>query len=218
MDVDEPVDVEDTDAPQDHDTHQLYEEPQHIPFMKGAPGAIFEKGVPTYVSYSEVVEAQPASDYPKFASRMDWEIARWAKLRGPSATAFDELLKIEEVCRALVHRPAKAYPVIVQFYEKLGLSYRNTKELNEIVDSLPKRHRFVRAWIVVHGERFPVYFRDIHGCLDTLWSNLEFAKFLLTVSEGLYADPDRTIRIYHQANTGKWWWKAQVSLVQYKCR
>lgn len=32
-----------------------------------------------------------------FTSRLDWEVARWAKLRGPGSTAFSELLKVDEV-------------------------------------------------------------------------------------------------------------------------
>ena len=32
-----------------------------------------------------------------FSSKLDWEIARWAKLRGPSSTAFSELLAIDGV-------------------------------------------------------------------------------------------------------------------------
>jgi len=32
-----------------------------------------------------------------FASKIDWEIAMWAKLRGPSSTAISELLKVEGV-------------------------------------------------------------------------------------------------------------------------
>jgi len=32
-----------------------------------------------------------------FKSRIDWEVARWAKLRGPSSTAFSELLSIDGV-------------------------------------------------------------------------------------------------------------------------
>lgn len=35
--------------------------------------------------------------YAPFASKMDWEVARWAKLRGSGSTAFTELLKIEGV-------------------------------------------------------------------------------------------------------------------------
>lgn len=35
--------------------------------------------------------------YAPFDSKMDWEVARWAKLRGSSETAFTELLAIDEV-------------------------------------------------------------------------------------------------------------------------
>ena len=36
-----------------------------------------------------------------FRSQCDWEIACWAKMRGPSSTALAELLAIPEVCRQL---------------------------------------------------------------------------------------------------------------------
>ena len=35
--------------------------------------------------------------FAPFSSKMEWELARWAKLRGPSSTAFTELVKIEGV-------------------------------------------------------------------------------------------------------------------------
>ena len=38
-----------------------------------------------------------SNGYQPFASQIEWEIARWAKLRGPSSTAFTELLEIEGV-------------------------------------------------------------------------------------------------------------------------
>jgi hypothetical protein len=42
--------------------------------------------------------------YAPFASKMDWEVARWAKLRGSGSTAFTDLLKVEGVrgCGTLV--------------------------------------------------------------------------------------------------------------------
>ena len=38
-----------------------------------------------------------------FTSRIDWEIAHWAKLRGPSSTALSELLAIEGVSGCSYH-------------------------------------------------------------------------------------------------------------------
>ena len=38
-----------------------------------------------------------ANVYAPFASQMDWDIAKWAKLRGLSSTAFTDLLSIDGV-------------------------------------------------------------------------------------------------------------------------
>ena len=35
--------------------------------------------------------------FAPFRSKLDWDMARWAKLRGPSSTAFSELLAIDGV-------------------------------------------------------------------------------------------------------------------------
>ena len=50
------------------------------------------------VQYESRLEGSAASDpYAPFASRLDWEVARWAKLRGPGSTALSELLSIDGV-------------------------------------------------------------------------------------------------------------------------
>ena len=36
--------------------------------------------------------------YAPFLSEIDWQVAKWAKLRGPSSTALTELFKIPQVC------------------------------------------------------------------------------------------------------------------------
>ena len=38
-----------------------------------------------------------------FNSKLDWEIAHWAKLRGPGSTAVSDLLSIDGVCFLLQH-------------------------------------------------------------------------------------------------------------------
>lgn len=35
--------------------------------------------------------------YAPFASQLEWELARWAKIRGPSSTSFTELMAIDGV-------------------------------------------------------------------------------------------------------------------------
>jgi hypothetical protein len=43
------------------------------------------------------MEHNGANPYAPFLFRTDWEIAKWGKLRGPSSTAFTELLEIPGV-------------------------------------------------------------------------------------------------------------------------
>ena len=38
-----------------------------------------------------------ANPFAPFLSKMEWEIAQWAKLRGPGSTAFSELIGIDGV-------------------------------------------------------------------------------------------------------------------------
>lgn len=47
-------------------------------------------------AYQAMLESSP-QPYAPFISRIDWEMAKWAKLRGPGSTAFSELLQIEGV-------------------------------------------------------------------------------------------------------------------------
>ncbi|KAF8815656.1 hypothetical protein BYT27DRAFT_7224873 [Phlegmacium glaucopus] len=116
-----------------------------------------------------------------FNSRKDWEIARWAKLRGVGSMAFSDLLAIDGVCEAL------------------NLSYKNSDELNQIIyTKLPGRPQFTRQEVVQSGEVLEFYTRDIIECLRALWGDPDFE------------DQDMTIWIYHEMNTGKWWWDTQV--------
>lgn len=40
----------------------------------------------------------PTNPYAPFTSKLDWEVAKWAKLRGSGSTAFTDLLNVEGVC------------------------------------------------------------------------------------------------------------------------
>jgi hypothetical protein len=70
-------------------------------FPLGNPGAPLpgaHQGSPIYQSSQA---AFGASTWAPFHSQCDWEIAHWAKMRGPSSSAMEELLAIPEVrtCR-----------------------------------------------------------------------------------------------------------------------
>ncbi|KAL0957479.1 hypothetical protein HGRIS_001272 [Hohenbuehelia grisea] len=113
--------------------------------------------------------------YAPFASQIDWEIARWAKLRGPGSTALTELLKIPEVP------------------ERLGLSFRTADELNKIIDnSLPGRPRFTRHEILIGSEVCEMFYRDIIACIRSLFGDPDFGAYLVFAPEKHYTDGQKT--------------------------
>ena len=67
--------------------------------------------------YAQDFGKSPENPYAPFQSEMEWRIATWAKLRGPSSTACSELLNIPNL------------------KESLGLSFKNSRELNRIIDN-----------------------------------------------------------------------------------
>ncbi|KAI0038057.1 hypothetical protein FA95DRAFT_1506102 [Auriscalpium vulgare] len=137
----------------------------------------------------------PANVWAPFASKLDWEIAKWAKMRGPSSTAFTELLQIDGV------------------QDALRLSFKSSKDLNKIVDDfLPPVPEFQCEEIEVDGHTYEVYLRDPLQCIKLLYGNPEFLPHMSFAPERHYADEDLTIRVYHQMHTGKWWWKIQKAL------
>ncbi|KAF8810314.1 hypothetical protein BYT27DRAFT_7209578 [Phlegmacium glaucopus] len=149
----------------------------------------------SHEKYQESLQNISENIYAPFANRMEWEISQWAKFRGPSSTAFSELMGIEGVV------------------EKLGLSFRNSVELNKIIDmKLPGRPAFQRHSVEVGGEMFDVYFRDILACVKALYSDPEFAPYLLNAPERHFTDEACGTRMYHDMNTGEWWWSTQEVL------
>ena len=81
---------------------QLYNEPIVMKFPYGNAGApITNAEANGYHSYKHQM-TNSESCWAPFKSKIEWEIARWAKLRGPSSTAFDDLLGIEGVSLPLL--------------------------------------------------------------------------------------------------------------------
>ncbi|CDO76236.1 hypothetical protein BN946_scf184644.g10 [Trametes cinnabarina] len=95
--------------------------------------------------------------------------------------------------------------------EKLGLSYKNSKELNAIIDQkLPNhRPRFGRLEASIMGKTLDMFSRLILECITTLWSNPEHVRYLCFAPQCHYVDADKTLRLYHDLHTGKWWWSIQ---------
>jgi hypothetical protein len=59
-------------------------------------GAALKQKQPHDAKYCDMINGS-TNPWAPFSSRMDWEIAKWAKLRGAGSTAFTDLLAIEGV-------------------------------------------------------------------------------------------------------------------------
>lgn len=153
-----------------------------------------------------------SGDWAPFNSKLDWEIAHWAKCRGLGSTAFSNLLAIDGVSPSWHTRnPHSLIPSSIQVREGLNLLYKNSDELNQMIDSkLPGRPQFHCREVVIQGEAMELYCRDIMECLQALWGDPDFVGKMIFEPECQYADDDEVICLYHGMETGKWWWKIQV--------
>jgi Plavaka transposase len=96
--------------------------------------------------------------------------------------------------------------------DKLGLSYKNTNELNSIIDNeLPGRASFICQDLVIGSETLQLYYRDILQCIHALYGDPEFARDLIFAPERHYTNRERTSQVFSDMHTGEWWWAVQVS-------
>ena len=97
--------------------------------------------------------------------------------------------------------------------EKLGLSYRNVKALNNIIDrELPPAGcpTFTCSDLVIGDLQLEFYHRDIILCIRSLYGDPELVHDLVFAPERHYVDTTRTCRIFSEMHTGNWWWSVQV--------
>ncbi|TFK45447.1 hypothetical protein OE88DRAFT_1214209 [Heliocybe sulcata] len=74
---------------------------EHFPSnAAGKPLRHQDAALSEYHLYASQLRTPSADIWSPFSSRLDWEVARWAKLRGPGSTALTELLRIEAARRA----------------------------------------------------------------------------------------------------------------------
>ncbi|KAJ7694726.1 hypothetical protein B0H14DRAFT_3100604 [Mycena olivaceomarginata] len=187
----EPVPDDPVDGPEPIEEDATGAQNPHITVFGGEAGAPLPRGTePAYAKYEAHLSEIDDNPWAPFNSQMDWQIARWAKVRGSTSTAFSDLLAISGVTEAL------------------GLSYKNSRELNAIIDDqLPEGRP---------GEAFEVYFSPIIECVRALYGDPEFAQDLIFSPERHYTDLDKTIRLYHDLHTAKWWWMTQKTLERRK--
>lgn len=88
-----PMQPTEPDANSSDTSHQVIVER----FPHGRPGAPIPGAAEGASIYHSSHEAFGTSVWAPFHSQCDWEIAHWAKMRGPSSSAMAELLEIPEV-------------------------------------------------------------------------------------------------------------------------
>lgn len=98
--------------------------------------------------------------------------------------------------------------------EKLGLSWGNARQLNQIIDhDLPDVASWSQMEFLLEGTDHKVecYYRDPLECIKALYGNPSWAKELHVAPERHYTDKTKKKRIYNEMFTGNWWWRKQVS-------
>ncbi|THH13990.1 hypothetical protein EW146_g6293 [Bondarzewia mesenterica] len=178
------------------DEEHLWCEPTVVHFGGNAGTPIQDSGTSAYLEYDEELRAKfqacdgnnhcAENPWEPFGSKLNWEFARWAKMRGPSLNAISELLRIEGV------------------QDRLQLSYKTTQELNTRIDKhFLDVSQFDCKTICVDGQAYEVYFRNVLQCIEMLYSNPDFLPSMVFAPERHYADEDMTICMYHQMHTAK---------------
>ena len=152
---------------------ELKNKPYSVKFSKGKAGAVFMNhehihGNTAYISQI----SNPENTFSLFSSKIKWEIAHWAKTWGPSSTAFTELISIEGVSGITIYVPFEANFPCEKVHEWLGLSFKNTTELNKIIDeTLPGRPCFKWHELIIGNEVCEVYFWDVIECIKALFND-----------------------------------------------
>jgi len=72
-------------------------------YPSSATGGVLAHGETGDKNYCAAVSGQDKSPWAPFKLRKDWEVALWAKLRGPGSTAFSDLLAIPGVHFILIY-------------------------------------------------------------------------------------------------------------------
>jgi hypothetical protein len=190
---------------------ESYFEVEQFPLpTAGMPIPSSDHGPSSFEAYRQTIDGN--NEFAPFHSRLDWDVARWAKIHGPSSSAVTKLLEIEGVCQHLFSSQLRLNPIL-QFSDTLGLSYRNARELNNIIDAqLPRRPRFHRQDVTIGGETMAMYSRNVIECIKALYGSAEFAPHMIYRPERHYDPENGHERHYHDMHTGDWWWEMQVGI------
>ncbi|KAJ3477772.1 hypothetical protein NLI96_g10232 [Meripilus lineatus] len=136
--------------------------------------------------------------FAPFANRIDWEIAKWTKDSQTGDNKLDRLLGIRGVV------------------ESLGLSFKNARALNQIIDhELPNLAEWtatVMELFTKTNTTYDMYSRDILKCIRVLYGNPVFAEDMAYAPEKHFSDVRMIHRMFSEMHICDWWNEVQEEL------
>ncbi|KAH9913038.1 uncharacterized protein B0H18DRAFT_888940 [Fomitopsis serialis] len=132
-----------------------------------------------------------------FASELDWRVAMWVIREDVGQKAMNRFLCI---------------PGVV---EKLGLTFKDVRELFMRVDSIPDRASWKMSSLSFPDrpdEMHLVRYRDILEAIQALLGNPSYAKHIVYRPKRVFADRSRMKQIFTEMWMGLWWNSVQVGL------
>ena len=84
-------------------SQESWVEPTIVHYPGNRAGEVCSEGIMVMQEFENALGGPSENPYSPFGSQVDWELAKWVKLCGPSATSFTELLNIGGV--SMVNKP-----------------------------------------------------------------------------------------------------------------
>jgi hypothetical protein len=160
--------------------------------------------------------------YAPFISYDDWQVARWTitEPNGPSQSAMDRLLRIGRDAKNLMSRTCMFVPICpfidtsLQLANKIGVSWKNSRELHQVIDTIPDRAPWSETNIFLRGSDVShrIFFRNPIDCVRALWQNPAYADQMHYCPQRIYKNKTRSCRVYNELWSGDWWWDKQELL------
>ena len=102
----------------------------------------------------------------------------------------------------------------MQVVERLGLTFKDARELLIKVDGIPDRAPWKTASLCFPDrpdDKHLVRYRDVIEAIKALLGNPSYAHHIVYRPKRVFADASKTKRIFTEMWTGLWWNAVQVS-------
>lgn len=163
-------------------------------------------------------EEEEQSAFHPLESRLNWEVVHWAIEEGIGHGALDRLLAIPGVSRLILYKNNDVLLIQYQVQEKLGLSYHNTRALHKSLDAIPPRaewHSKKLAFEDRPNDEYNIYYRNPIDAIQSLLGNPVHAKDIVYCPKKIFRDHTKSVRIYNEMWSGKWWHAIQVCILRH---